>query len=477
MKKKKSGQVYTPDHLVREIMDTAGYGGNAVLGKHVIDNSCGDGAFLKEIVKRYCNAFLSECQNTFLLKQHLERYVHGIEIVPSEYLKCLENLNDAAKQFNLYGVCWDVLCGDALKEHSFDGKVDYVLGNPPYVRVHNMKESYDLAKQFRFAHGGMTDLYLAFFEIGFKMLKTGGRLCYVTPSSWLTSLAGKILREYTYRNENLLELIDLGHLQVFDATTYTIISLFIKGFRQKTFLYSIYDGTTLSKRAVGHLSFSQACIGGMFYLGKSQDLSLLKTIRTTVCQKRVVVKNGFATLADDVFIKHDFPFSSHVISVVKASTGKWYKTFFPYDKEGRPLPYEELCKDRDVRDYLEQNKLLLLKGKPEPLAKEWFLYGRTQAVKDVWRTKIAVNTCVKDLPSIKINVAPAGVGVYSGLYIIADVGEGVIRCLLMCEDFLNYVKLLKKYKSGGYYTFNSKDLELYLNFRLHSCKTYNYEQH
>ena len=131
MKKKKSGQVYTPDHLVREIMDTAGYCGNAVLSKHVIDNSCGDGAFLKEIVKRYCKAFLSECQNTILLKRHLESYVHGIEIVPSEYLKCLENLNDVAKQFNLYGVCWDVLCGDALKENSFNGKRDYVLGNPP----------------------------------------------------------------------------------------------------------------------------------------------------------------------------------------------------------------------------------------------------------------------------------------------------------------------------------------------------------
>lgn len=32
------------------------------------------------------------------------------------------------------------------------------------------------------------------------------------------------------------------------------------------------------------------------------------------------------------------------------------------------------------------------------------------------------------------------------------------------EEFLNYVKALKKYKSGGYYTFSSKDLENYLNW-------------
>ncbi len=467
MKKKKSGQVYTPDHLVRCILDTAGYSGKAVLGKHVIDNSCGDGAFLQEIIKRYCNAFLSECKDEVLLKRHLEKYVHGIEIVPSEYLKCLENLNNAARQFNINGVCWDVLCGDTLKEHDFDGKMDYVLGNPPYVRVHNLKENYNLAKQFHFAHGGMTDLYLVFFEIGFNMLKTGGCLCYITPSSWLNSLAGKTLREYICKNENLLGLIDLGHLQAFNATTYTIISLFRKGYVQKTFLYSIYDEATLSKRAVEHLALSQICIDGLFYLGKSPDLSLLKTIRTSVCPKRVVVKNGFATLADDVFIKNDFPFSSHIIPVVKASTGKWYKAFFPYDKDGKPLTYEELCKDKDVRDYLENNKSLLLKGKPELSAKDWYLYGRTQAIKDVWHKKIAINTCIKDLQSIKINAAPIGMGIYSGLYVLTDVEDKVLKGLLMCEDFLVYVKLLKKYKSGGYYTFNSKDLELYLNFRLH----------
>ena len=33
-------------------------------------------------------------------------------------------------------------------------------------------------------------------------------------------------------------------------------------------------------------------------------------------------------------------------------------------------------------------------------------------------------------------------------------------------DQVNYVKLLKNYKSGGYYTFASKDLEQYLNYKL-----------
>ena len=41
-----------------------------------------------------------------------------------------------------------------------------------------------------------------------------------------------------------------------------------------------------------------------------------------------------------------------------------------------------------------------------------------------------------------------------------------LKELLERDDFINYIASLKKYKSGGYYTFNSKDLELYLNFNI-----------
>ncbi len=465
MKNKKSGQVYTPDYLVCDILDTAGYYGD-ILSKHVIDNSAGDGAFLQEIVKRYCNAFLSVSYDRNLLKYNLGTYIHGIEIEPSEYLKCLENLNNVAKQFDISSVCWDVLCGDALKEKSFNGKMDYVVGNPPYVRVHNLQENYDLAKKFRFAQSGMTDLYLVFFEVGFNMLATGGKLCYITPSSWLNSLAGKTLREYVLHHCNMLELIDLGHFQAFDATTYTLISLFEKGCKHKSFLYSTYDGATRCKKQVEQLELRQIFIDREFYLAKSPALLLLRKIRTGVFPRHAVVKNGFATLADSFFIATQFAFTNNIIPVVKASTGKWYKAFYPYDKDGRPLTYEELCKDTYIREYLDNNKHILLKGKAEQSTKDWYLYGRTQAIKDVWRDKIAVNTCIKDIESIKINLASKGNGVYSGLYIISEASYDTIKTMLQSNDFLNYVKLLKKYKSGGYYTFSSKDLEVYLNYRL-----------
>lgn len=73
-KTKTMGQIFTPQYLVSDILDEAGYTiTNNILEKHVIDNSCGDGAFLEEILRRYCNAYLSvhKTRNTCLRKFQL----------------------------------------------------------------------------------------------------------------------------------------------------------------------------------------------------------------------------------------------------------------------------------------------------------------------------------------------------------------------------------------------------------------------
>lgn len=93
-------------------------------------------------------------------------------------------------------------------------------------------------------------------------------------------------------------------------------------------------------------------------------------------------------------------------------------------------------------------------------------YGRTQALKDVYKEKYSINTIIKDVSSIKLNRVPSGSGIYSGLYIVTDIDEKKLKEVLLCEEFIEYIISLKNYKSGGYYTFNSKDLEQYLNYRL-----------
>ena len=92
----------------------------------------------------------------------------------------------------------------------------------------------------------------------------------------------------------------------------------------------------------------------------------------------------------------------------------------------------------------------------------WYAFGRTQAVNDTCKNKWAIKSIIKTQDDLKPVEAPAGTGVYGGLYILTEHPEGLET--LETQDFMNYVKMLGKYKSGGYYTFSSKELENYLNW-------------
>ena len=119
------------------------------------------------------------------------------------------------------------------------------------------------------------------------------------------------------------------------------------------------------------------------------------------------------------------------------------------EEEMDPIVLESLNEDREK---LEN------RATTEP----WYAFGRTQAINDTYKDKWAIKSIIKSLEDIKPLKAPAGTGVYGGLYILTEHPEGLKA--LETQDFMNYVKMLGKYKSGGYYTFSSKELENYLNW-------------
>jgi adenine-specific DNA-methyltransferase len=162
--------------------------------------------------------------------------------------------------------------------------------------------------------------------------------------------------------------------------------------------------------------------------------------------------------------------------VLKASTGKWFNCLFPYDRKGKLLSPEIALSAPSVREHFSLHKQDLLKGKKE--YPSYYEYGRTQAIQDVWKDKIAINALIRTENDLKVEIVKEGQGVYSGLYIINnDViipFEDIIG-ILTTKDFAKYVSLLKKYKSGGYYTYNSKDVEQYINYMLTYKSNKNYD--
>lgn len=309
----------------------------------------------------------------------------------------------------------------------------------------------------------MTDLFIVFFEIGFKMLNSNGIMSIITPSSWLTSKAGTVLRDHIIAHRNLSGAIDLEHFQAFKATTYTLISKFDTKFHD-SIAYKTFDGTIHSKHNINYDDF---IINKQFFLNDKLVLDKFRDIRLSTLCNKANVKNGFATLADKIFIG-ELPFSDFTIDVLKGSTNKWKKCFFPYDKQGKPIPEMELQKHSMVYDYLLSHKEELTKGRKSENKKLWYLFGRSQAIKDVHHKKIAINSVIKDINSIKLTPVPAGKGIYSGLYILTDEPFETIEAIVKSDDFINYITTLKNYKSGGYYTFSTKDLEIFINYKLQS---------
>ena len=465
IRSKNIGQVFTPQYLVEEMLDYAGYKNTAIIEKHIIDNSCGDGAFLQVAVKRYCEEALRAGKNGREIKTHLECYIHGIDTDKEAYENCKANLEKVANRYKIKNVAWDIHNQDALAVKTYDGKIDYVVGNPPYVRVHNLQETYDEVKQYRFANGGMTDLYLAFFELGFNMLNPSGKLCYITPSSWLSSVAARNMRNHVMEKRNIISLVDLGHYQPFPhVTAYTIISLFSNDKQSDRFDYYTFNSETRQRNHVANLSLQDSCIDGILYLSDKEHLDTLRSIKTSTPPRLVTVKNGFATLADNIFIGEDVPESTITIKALKASTGKKYKCLFPYDEKGKPLPPDKIFSEKQVANYLQAHKDELLKGRKEHPA--WYQFGRTQALQDVYKDKLSINTLLRTEKDLKIEYVPKGEGIYSGLYAITHDGIPLedIKQILETPQFADYIKLLKKYKSGGYYTYNTTGVEQYINW-------------
>ncbi|WP_322961034.1 N-6 DNA methylase [Mycoplasmopsis cynos] len=469
---KKQGSVYTPEYIVNNVLDLADYKGKKILKKHVIDNSCGDGAFLKEIINRYCVEFLKNSNSKTQLKKELETYIHGIEIDIDEYSKCNIHLNDFMnKKYGIKNIEFNIINDSALNIDIFNNKMDYVLGNPPYVRIHNIFDLKNL-KNSTFMQNGMSDLYLAFFELSIKMLSKNGCLSLITPSSWFTSIAGANMRNFLLSTNKLYSVCDLKHYQPFNAVTYTAITT-IKNRINLNVKYYEYDQKTLSPFFLYEQPLDKFNIGGKFYFVSPKNIEILSKILSIKIDDNLInVKNGFATLADNVFIKDEFDFESPIkIKVYKASKNQWKECLFPY-KDSQILEFtKEILGDKTI-EYFEQNKQLL-KNRSLSEKEKWYAFGRTQGIKDINMHKIAINTLLKNVNDIKIKNLSPGEGIYSGLYIITKINPKIIINFIKNEEFIQYIILLGKYKNGGYYTFSSSELKKYLIYKV---KEFNYDE-
>lgn len=82
-KKNKNDQIPTPVEYIRNMLDQIGYTQN-VVGKKILENSCGRGSILRVIVERYLIDAAAQGLSIEETREGLERDIIGFEIDPIE---------------------------------------------------------------------------------------------------------------------------------------------------------------------------------------------------------------------------------------------------------------------------------------------------------------------------------------------------------------------------------------------------------
>ncbi|HTK39507.1 MAG TPA: DNA methyltransferase, partial [Patescibacteria group bacterium] len=291
-RRKKDGIFYTPDYIVRYIVDNSL---GAYLREHeekfkaefglkgditdktyekrerqaytkyqdflqnikVVDPACGSGAFLVYVFdyllaenKRVGDILgMSLFSTDEYIRDILRNNIYGVDLNEEsvEITKLSLWLKTAQKGKKLTSLDNNIKCGNSLvddpriagaKAFSWHkefadvfqlGGFDVVVGNPPYVRQELLGDQKPHLEKHYKVYAGTTDLFAYFYEKALDILKPDGLFSYISNTFAKTTGAGVVLRKYLKENAKIEQLIDFNTLTIFQgATTYPIILVFRK---------------------------------------------------------------------------------------------------------------------------------------------------------------------------------------------------------------------------------------------------------
>lgn len=207
-------QIFTPTNYVKELLDSVGYHKN-IVNRTILENSCGDGNILVEIVNRYIEEAIELKFSNKKIKKGLENNIFGFEIDKNQFEKCICNLNLLVKKNGIQDVEWKIYNEDYLKSE-INIQFDFIVGNPPYITYSNLsqeertfiKDKYETCRQGKF------DYCYAFIEHSIKSLSSEGKMSYLIPSSIFKTVFGNKLREFMV--EYIVEIKDYTKEKIFD---------------------------------------------------------------------------------------------------------------------------------------------------------------------------------------------------------------------------------------------------------------------
>lgn len=487
-KEKLTGQIFTPFFIVDKILDDIGYNSPEILGKRIIDPACGDGRFLIKIVERIIkyspeNKLIENLQN-----------VYGWDIDEIAITEAINKLNEIIKPFNII-VDWNIKATNSLLKGNMNRdlfslqkpieKFDYVVGNPPYIRIQHLdvRERKFIQDHYHFCKSGSTDIFIAFYELALNLLNKKGKAGYITPNTFFHTDTARELRKYFETRQNIIQITNYGHIQLFDdATTYSAIVIFDRQ-KHNNFLFQQAKSKTLfeerkidfdeiKNKKFWQLSLVKRSLKKGKRLGDIAEIHVgITTLSDKVYMMPFVKKdknftylqskyNGIVKIENDILKpiikvstlkKADEPIKEYVLFPYKKIKGKHQIIPESELKESYPLAYNYLLSVKHILDKRDN-------GKSNPVA--WYAFGRTQGLDTTFGKKILFSPMNKEPNFILSEIEEATF--YSGYCIKYEGDYEYLLKQLNSNRMKEYIQITARDFRGGWKAYNKKIVQEFI---------------
>lgn len=216
-----AGVVYTKPWMVALILDLAGYTADRDLGRMVaVEPSAGDGAFLEEMVRR----LVSSCRSHGTPLAETDEAIRAYEISPQAVQRAAELVTRTLVDLEVSDSLAARLAQSWIKETDFLEAslgfpvADFVVGNPPYIRLEEIPSAKAAFYRSFSAMRGRADIYIAFYQAALLQLKPGGVCAFICADRWMLNDYGSGLREFiTTQGYNVRSVVEAHDVAAFES--------------------------------------------------------------------------------------------------------------------------------------------------------------------------------------------------------------------------------------------------------------------
>jgi len=213
------GEMFTRRWVVEMILDLCGYMSTRDLAAmRLVDPACGDGAFVLPVLDR----LIESCQISGRPLTDLKDAVRAFDL-QSRHVATLRPLVESRlavagmsnPEATAIAELW-IAHGDFLRLWHEPETVDFVVGNPPYIRPEDLTA--ELLEQYRATcrtMSGRADIYIGFFEFGLRLLAHEGVVGFICADRWMRNAYGHKLREFISTRFSVEAVIEMHDVDAF----------------------------------------------------------------------------------------------------------------------------------------------------------------------------------------------------------------------------------------------------------------------